>query len=242
MGRWSRVRSKLSAMGQKLTAMADFPWAQEWPEITDERVRAAFAKVPRAEFVPEAYRDWSDRDVPLPIGEDQTISQPFVVALMVQVLNLQPGMRVLEIGTGSGFQTAILCELTAQTGQASGQNVYSVERFGSLANQAEVILHRLGYQPHLAVGDGAMGWPDQAPFDAIIVSAAPAHLPLPLWTQLAEQGSLVAPIGVHAQMLWRLTKVQGKVVKKELGPVRFVPLISPLLNDPDQRMAIGDRE
>lgn len=220
--------------------MLDFPWAKDWPEITDERVRAAFARVPRTEFVPENLRKWADRDAPLPIGEDQTISQPLVVAMMTQALDLRPGDRVLEIGAGSGFQTAILCEMVAELGQPQGRTVYSVERHTTLAKAALTTLLRLGYQPHIQVGDGAAGWPEFAPYDAIIVTAAPAWLPRALWDQLAEGGRLIAPIGQDTtdQMLWLLRKTNRQMDAKSLGPVRFVPLISPLLNDPRQRLSI----
>jgi len=220
--------------------VTNFPWAQHWPEITDERVRAAFAAVPRAEFVPENLRKWASRDAPLPIGEGQTISQPLVVALMTQALNLHPDDKVLEIGAGSGFQTAILCEMVAESGEMRGRTVYTVERHASLASRALATLHGLGYQPHMLVGDGAAGWPEFAPFDAIIVTAAPAWLPRPLWDQLAEGGRLVAPIGgtPSDQMLWLLRKVDGRMDAEQLGPVRFVPLISPLLNDPGRRMKV----
>lgn len=233
--------AKFSGMGQE-AATPDFPWANEWPEITDKRVRAAFARVPRSAFVPTPIRQWSDRDEPLPIGEEQTISQPFVVALMTQALNLQPGDKTLEIGTGSGYQTAILCELTDQAGTPSGHNVYSIERFASLSQQAGDALAILGYQPHLAVGDGAAGWPDWAPFAAIIVTAAPSHLPRPLWAQLNEGGRMVIPIGAEAndQMLWRLQKIGGRMQAQRLGPVRFVPFISPLLADVAMRISMEE--
>jgi protein-L-isoaspartate(D-aspartate) O-methyltransferase len=212
-----------------------FPWAHFWPEIRDVRLRAAFARVPRARFVPPLVRQWADRDAPLPIGEGQTISQPFIVAWMTQALKLQPGEKVLEIGTGSGYQTAILCEMTTRPGEKPGEHVYSVERFSSLSQQASVVLAELGYQPHLLVGDGALGWPDAAPFDAIIVTAAPAFLPRPLWEQLAEGGRMVIPIGPEpeAQSLWLVTKEEGALRARNLGDVRFVPLVSPILNNPE---------
>lgn len=213
-----------------------FPWADTWPEISDGRVRAAFAKVPRDVFVDAAYRRWSDRDAPLPIGEGQTISQPFVVALMTQALRPEPGHKVLEIGTGSGFQTAILCELTAAEGELVGDAVYSVERYESLAQRATATLSSLGYAPHVRVGDGAAGWPDAAPFDGIIVTAAARCLPRPLWDQLAPDGRMVVPIGGEygEQTLWRLEKTGDMMQARALGPVRFVPLISAILDDPAQ--------
>lgn len=215
--------------------------ASDWREIHDRRLLAAFAQVPREKFVPPSMQPYAGQDEPLPIGEGQTISQPFVVALMTQLLQLHPGQRVLEIGTGSGFQTALLCELTAQPQQPRGEQVYSIERFSSLAQQAVTVLDALGYHPHLRVGDGAAGWPAAAPFDAIILTAAPPCLPRPLWQQLGEGGRLVAPLGpVDAdQMLWLIEKRQGQLWVQAQGPVRFVPLLSPLLADPAMCIKIG---
>lgn len=212
------------------------PWLDGWPEITDERVRAAFVRVPREAFVPDEYRKWAQRDMALPIGAGQTISQPFVVALMTQALALEPGTRVLEIGTGSGYQTAILCELTRVAREVPGACVWSVERHGDLAQQAGRVLAQLGYAPHLQLGDGAAGWPAAAPYDAIIVTAGATAVPLPLWHQLAEGGRMVIPVGMtpDEQMLWRLVKSGHEVVRQPLGPVRFVPLVSPILDNPSQ--------
>jgi protein-L-isoaspartate(D-aspartate) O-methyltransferase len=217
-----------------------FPWADRWPEITDVRLRRAFARVPRSAFVPPPMQPYVDQDVPLPIGEGQTISQPFIVAWMTQALNLQPGEQVLEIGTGSGYQTAILCEMTAQGEERPGRWVYSVERYASLAQQAATILNELGYQPHLRIGDGALGWPEAAPYPAIIVTAAPAYLPRPLWVQLAEGGRMVIPIGdePERQSLWLISKRQGQLQLRNLGDVRFVPLLSPILDDPTMRVRL----
>ena len=220
-----------------------FPWANEWPEIHDDRVRAAFSKLPREAFVEEAYRPWADRDAPLPIGEGQTISQPFVVALMTQALRLEAGQKVLEIGTGSGFQTAILCELTAAEGYPPGETAYSVERYASLSERAAETLLGLGYAPHLRVGDGAAGWPDAAPFDAVIVTAAARCLPKPLWDQLKLHGCIVIPVGGEygEQTLWRLEKTPDGMQGRSLGPVRFVPLVSKLLDDPEQCVKLAFR-
>jgi protein-L-isoaspartate(D-aspartate) O-methyltransferase len=213
---------------------AAFPWSTTWPEITDQRLRAAFARVPRDEFVPETVRQWATQDAPLPIGEGQTISQPFIVAWMTQVLKLHPGDKTLEIGTGSGYQTAILCEMTTATNERPGVNVYSVERFPALAQRAADVLNGLGYFPPLRVGDGALGWPEAAPFTALIVTAAPSHLPRPLWEQLAEGGRMIIPVGPtpDAQTLWLIRKTAGAPIAHNMGDVRFVPLVSPRLADP----------
>ncbi|MBW7881612.1 MAG: protein-L-isoaspartate(D-aspartate) O-methyltransferase [Caldilineaceae bacterium] len=214
----------------------EFPWAEYWPEIGDPRVRAAFGKVSREAFVADSLRRYAHQDVPLPIGEGQTISQPFVVALMLQALDLKPGEKVLEIGTGSGYQTAIICELTAVPDGVRGATVYSVERFATLADNAVVRLIRLGYRPHIRVGDGAAGWPEAAPFDAIVVSAAASHVPQPLWEQLAEGGRMILPVGEQfgEQELWLVRKQNSRFRYKRMGGVRFVPLVSPLLDDPSQ--------
>jgi len=189
---------------------------------------------------------FADQDAPLPIGEGQTISQPFVVALMLQALMLRPGDKVLEIGTGSGYQTAILCELTAPAADthgnephstgARGATVYAVERFGSLGEHAAAVLTELGYAPHLRIGDGAYGWPEAAPFDAIVVSAAAPHVPRPLWEQLVNGGRMILPIGQHEddQQLWLVRKLGRRMLIDRLGGVRFVPMISPLFDDPGQ--------
>lgn len=209
-----------------------FPWEKVWPEITDSRVRAAFAKVERGEFVEPQLRKWAHRDAPLPIGEGQTISQPFVVALMTQALTLGQGNKVLEIGTGSGYQTAILCELTAVSEHQAGETVYSVERYASLGRRAAAVLSTHGYLPNLRLGDGAAGWPEAAPYDAIVVTAAASCLPKPLWEQLSEGGRMVIPVGSRSgeQTLWFLTKEGMSMRKLAMGPVRFVPLVSPLLD------------
>jgi protein-L-isoaspartate(D-aspartate) O-methyltransferase len=230
----SRKDGAAEAMNDPATNRS-FPWAEQWPEIGDPHVRAAFAAVPRHTFIETSLQRFADEDAPLPIGEGQTISQPFVVALMVQALDLHPGQRVLEIGTGSGYQTAILCELTASPGSASGSTVHSIERLPVLAKRAARTLATLGYHPHLRVGDGAVGWPEAAPFDAIIVSAAAPHLPRPLWEQLAPNGRLILPVGTQEwdQQLWLVRKLDGQLAIERLGNVRFVPMISPLFADPE---------
>ena len=219
-----------------------FPWANEWPEIHHQGVRNAFARVPRRAFVDASYRRWADRDAPLPIGGGQTISQPFVVALMTQALDSGPGDRTLEVGTGSGFQTAILCELTHDGQHPHGELVYSIERHTDLAEHAVSNLSSLGYTPNVRTGDGAYGWPEAAPFQGIIITAASKCLPRNLWEQLDEGGRMVIPIGgrYSEQTLWLLSKVGGRMRKRVLGPVRFVPLVSPLLEDPDNCIDIDD--
>lgn len=211
-----------------------FPRAASWGDVTDARVRAAFARVDRRLFVPPSVRDQADRDEPLPIGEGQTASQPYVVALMLQALQLAPGDAVLEIGTGSGFQTALLCELVQGADAAAGATVYSIDRSPALLRQAAVALQNAGYAPHLAVGDGALGWEGYAPFQAIVVSAAALHAPRPLVWQLATEGRMVIPLGppLGDQELWLLRRSGGRVQWRSLGGVRFVPFVSPVLDDP----------
>jgi protein-L-isoaspartate(D-aspartate) O-methyltransferase len=219
-------------------APEDAPWLHGWPEIYDARVRAAFTRVPRAAFVGDDLQPWATCDTALPIEEGQTISQPFVVALMTQALELQPGLRVLEVGTGSGYQTAMLCELTARADEVRGEHVWSVERYETLAQRAVKVLYELGYRPHIYVGDGAAGLPEHAPFDAVMVTAAAPALPRPLWDQLADGGRLVIPVGPAngSQMLWLVVKQGRQLVRRALGGVRFVPLISPILDHPAGRI------
>ncbi len=221
---------------------ADAPWPPPWPAITSQSVLAAVGRVPRAAFVPDHLRPWAKADIPLPLSQGQTISQPYVVALMTQALALQPGHRVLEIGTGSGYQTALLCEMGAVPGVPFGEGVFSVERYRSLQEQAAQVLNSLGYTPHLRIGDGAAGWPEMAPFEAIIVTAASIALPAPLFAQLAEGGSMVIPIGPQdeTQELWLIHKQDGLARSESLGGVRFVPLLSPILDDVTQHQELNN--
>jgi protein-L-isoaspartate(D-aspartate) O-methyltransferase len=187
-------------------------------DLTDPIVLRAMRRVPRHEFVPPEYLGQSYEDHPLPIGYGQTISQPYIVAYMSENLELQPGDRVLEIGTGSGYQAAILADM--------GMKVYSIEIVPELAAEAEARLKRLNYDAQVRAGDGYFGWPEAAPFDAIVVTAAPDHVPLPLLKQLKPGGRLVIPIGpVGAiQTLWQFTLGEGDQLKAlNLGDVRFVP-------------------
>jgi protein-L-isoaspartate(D-aspartate) O-methyltransferase len=190
--------------------------------VTDTRVLAALERVPREMFVPETFQDRAYDNAALPIGHGQTISQPLVVALMTQALEIGPRMRVLEIGTGCGYQTAVLCGLA--------RRVYTIELVKELQVEAEKRLLALRLTNFTAMlGDGGKGWPDQAPFDRIIVTAAPKRLPPALVDQLAEGGIMVIPIGAELDDQWleRVTKIDGKIERKRMFPVRFVPLISP---------------
>lgn len=187
--------------------------------IKDERVLQAMRKVPRHLFVDPALRDQAYGDYPLPIGEGQTISQPYIVALMTEALELKGQERVLEIGTGSGYQTAILAELVLW--------VYTIERHAFLQERAKRILFELGYRNiSFKIGDGTLGWPEVSPFDAIIVTACAPQIPPPLIDQLAEGGRIVIPVGDEfSQMLVKGVKRGGVLHTKNLEPVRFVKLI-----------------
>jgi len=187
-------------------------------EISDRRVLRALAGIPRHLFVPAAYLNQAYRDHPLPIGHQQTISQPYIVAYMSQALELTGREKVLEVGTGSGYQAAVLSRLAAQ--------VYSVEILAELSTRAARVLAALGIKNvHLKVGDGFDGWPEHAPYDAIIVTAAPRQVPVPLVEQLKEGGRLVIPLGPSAdQQLKTYRKRGGKLVETDSLPVRFVPM------------------
>lgn len=186
----------------------------------DPRVIAAIGNVPRHEFVPASLRDRAYLNRPLPIGHEQTISQPYIVAIMTDLLALLPGGRVLEVGTGSGYQAAVLAEL--------GVEVYTIEIVEPLGVRARALLERLGYtNVHLRIGDGFAGWPEAAPFDAIIVTAAAPEIPPPLLEQLKPGGRMIIPVGgqLTGQDLVLVEKdAQGKVKRREILPVIFVPL------------------
>ncbi len=188
-------------------------------EIQDARVLQAMGKVPRESFAPAFLRAYAYHDRPWPIGYDQTISQPYIVALMTEALGLQGNERVLEIGTGSGYQTAILCELAGE--------VFSVERIPELSLRAKLALESLGYTNfHLRVANGTFGWPEEAPFDAILVTAGATSLPRSYHEQIKEAGRLVIPVGPHGeQVLHRYTRQQFGWNDEELTRVAFVPLI-----------------
>ena len=185
--------------------------------ISDERLIDAMLEVERHRFVPKTLERLAYCDHPLPIDEDQTISQPYIVALMTDELDLKTTDRVLEIGTGSGYQAAILSLLV--------KDVYTIEIIGSLADSAAQRLASLGYENvHVRHGDGFLGWPEEAPFDAIIITCAPPELPEPLVVQLAEGGRLIVPLGDDFQMLTLYRKVAGVLEEKQIIPVRFVPM------------------
>ncbi len=188
--------------------------------IRDGRVIRAMLKVPRHFFVPEHYRNEAYNDYPLPIGHGQTISQPYMVAVMTEALELNSDHKVLEIGTGSGYQTAILAEIARE--------VYSVERVKELAERAETTLKSLGYKNvHIKVGDGTLGWEEHAPYDRIIVTAAAPDIPRPLIDQLNPYGIIVIPLGGHyLQTLVKARKLpDGTVFREEMFSCAFVPLI-----------------
>ena len=216
-----------TACGQRPTPASDFAAERQrmvqqqlkTRGINDARVLAAMAKVPREEFIPPESRAAGYEHGPLPIGHGQTISQPYIVAFMTEQLRLKASDRVLEIGTGSGYQAAILAELVSE--------IYSVEIVEPLAKNAEATLQRLGYKNvHVKIGDGYKGWPDVAPFDAIIVTCAPEKVPQPLIDQLKDGGRMVIPVGERfAQQLYLLEKKNGQMKESVTLPVRFVPMV-----------------
>ena len=186
--------------------------------VRDPRVLAAMREVPRHEFVPLEIRAAAYEDRPLPIGYRQTISQPYIVAFMTEKLAPKPTDRVLEIGTGSGYQAAVLAKLVAE--------VFTIEIVEPLAARATADLRRLGFASvHVKAGDGYKGWPEHAPFDVIIVTCAPEHVPQPLIDQLKEGGRMIVPVGESgAQELYLLEKRAGKIERRAVLPVRFVPM------------------
>lgn len=188
--------------------------------IRDENVLNAMRKVPRHKFVPEAYVNRAYKDYPLPIGEGQTISQPYIVALMTELLELRRDKSVLEIGTGSGYQAAILAELV--------DNVYTIEIIKTLKKKSEYRLIDSGYtNVKVKLGDGYYGWEEYAPFDCIIVTAAPDHIPQPLIRQLKDGGIMVIPVGMPGayQVLWQIRKKGERLERKSITEVSFVPLV-----------------
>ncbi len=189
-------------------------------DIKSPEVLNAMQKVPRHLFVPKNFQKFAYNDRPLPIGLDQTISQPYIVAFMTEQIKPKPDMKVLEIGTGSGYQAAVLAEL--------GCEVYTIELLGELSEKAKKVLADLDYNNvHVMTGNGYLGWPEHAPFDAIIVTAAPENIPPKLIEQLKEGGTMILPVGpVHSlQHLKIVTKKNNKITTRKLMPVRFVPMI-----------------
>ncbi len=184
--------------------------------VSDTAVLDAMRVVPRHEFVPARLQEQAYADHPLPIGNDQTISQPYIVAYMTEALNVKRGDRVLEVGTGSGYQAAVLAEM--------GVTVYSIEIVAPLGKQADRLLKKLGYKVNVRIGDGYEGWPEAAPFDGVIVTAAPSEVPPPLTKQLKEGGRIVIPVGEFFQELKVFKKVKGKLSTEKTLPVRFVPM------------------
>ena len=192
-------------------------------------VARAMREVPRHEFIPENLRTFAYEDRPLPIGHGQTISQPYIVAFMTEKLRIKPGDKVLEIGTGSGYQAAVLAEM--------GAEVYSIEIVEPLAETAETALAEAGYENvKTRTGDGYRGWPEAAPFDKIIVTASPDRVPEPLVEQLAEGGRMAIPVDEgENQQLYLMEKKDGKMLRQEVLPVRFVPMTGEVQEDPPTR-------
>ena len=212
-GRWQKLREDMVAT--QIAARG----------VRDERVLQAMRSVPRHAFVPAEVRDEAYDDHPLPIGEGQTISQPYIVGLMSELLEVGPGDRVLEIGTGSGYQAAVLA--------AIGCEVYSIEIRESLAATARERVGALGYaRVHIRAGDGYAGWPEVAPFAGIIVTAAPERVPEPLLQQLEVGGRLVIPVGSFYQQLKVLTRTERGVEERDVIPVRFVPMTGEIERQP----------
>ncbi|MFO0871452.1 MAG: protein-L-isoaspartate(D-aspartate) O-methyltransferase [Pirellulales bacterium] len=192
--------------------------AQRSRDIVDPQVLAAMAEVPRHEFVPPWFRESAYEDCPLPLADGQTISQPYIVALMTQLARPQPHSRALEVGVGSGYQSAILSRLC--------RHVFGVEIVAGLAHSAQERLARLGYHNiTVRLGDGTAGWPEEAPFDIILVAAAPPRIPPALIDQLAPGGRLVLPVGNFQQVLLRIEKLpDGQLEQQAITPVSFVPM------------------
>jgi protein-L-isoaspartate(D-aspartate) O-methyltransferase len=194
--------------------------------IRDPRVLDAMRSVPRHLFVPPNLRDEAYRDGPLPIGHEQTISQPYIVALMTELIRPKEKMKVLEVGTGSGYQAAVLAECVG--------SVYTIEILPELGRQSAALLERLGYDNvHARIGDGFDGWPEEAPFDAVVVTAAPAEVPEPLKEQLALGGRLVIPVGRGSQDLILLTRTEKGFERERVTGVRFVPMTGKAEDHPE---------
>ncbi|MFZ2492863.1 MAG: protein-L-isoaspartate(D-aspartate) O-methyltransferase [Thermoanaerobaculia bacterium] len=202
-----QVRARLAMVDRQIAARG----------VKDERVLEAMRRIPRHRFVPDDHAALAYEDHPVPIGYEQTISQPYIVAYMTEQLHLEATDRVLEIGTGSGYQAAVLAELA--------EEVYSIEIVEPLAQRSTATLRALGYtNVRVRAGDGYRGWPEAAPFDAIIVTAAPDHVPPKLVEQLAVGGRLVIPVGRNYQDMTVITKTSGGVIEEQTIAVRFVPM------------------
>ena len=185
--------------------------------VSDDRVLDAMRKVPRELFTPDGEKNRAYRDGPLPIGCGQTISQPYIVAYMTEQLSVGSGDRVLEIGTGCGYQTAVLAELA--------EHVYTMEIIADLSERSQKILNRLGYENiSYRVGDGSLGWPEHAPFDAIMVTAAPGGIPRELKKQMARGGRMIIPAGTFSQKIYKLVRTEEEYIEEPLIGVRFVPM------------------
>jgi protein-L-isoaspartate(D-aspartate) O-methyltransferase len=194
--------------------------------VRDRRVLEAMARIPRHLFVPEGLRTGAYADEPLPIGEGQTISQPYIVAYMTEALGLEGGERVLEIGTGSGYQTAVLASIASQ--------VFTIEIIDSLSVRARQTLESLGYTNiRFRTGDGSKGWPEEAPFDAVMVTAAASEVPRELENQLVDGGAMIVPVGTDFQELLLIRRDKRRMRRERLLPVRFVPLVRPR-RDPEK--------
>jgi protein-L-isoaspartate(D-aspartate) O-methyltransferase len=215
-----RYAAERARLVEEVTALAAYTGDESGRDKLDPRVLDALAKVPRHRFVPAEQEKYAYKNRPLSIGYGQTISQPYIVALMTDLLNVEPGSRILEIGTGSGYQAAILAEM--------GAEVYTIEIVEPLGKRAEATLAELGYtKAKVRVGDGYDGWEGFAPYDAIIVTAAASHVPPPLVKQLRPGGRMVIPVGAqfltqHLQLVEK--EADGSVVSRQILPVRFVPL------------------
>jgi len=204
----ARVRERLEMVSKQIEARG----------VRDPAVLEAMRKVPRHRFVPQSQRANAYQDRPLPIGSGQTISQPYIVALMTELAGVKPGDKVLEIGTGSGYQAAVLAQM--------GVKLFSIEIIAALAKRAKATLTDLGYAKNVEVrhGDGYAGWPEQAPFDAILVTAAPPKIPKPLKEQLKVGGRLIIPVGKRYQSLLKVTRTKNGYRGESVIPVRFVPM------------------
>lgn len=195
-------------------------WQIEARGVTDRNVLNAMRKVERHLFVPAELASYAYADQPLPVGFNQTISQPYIVAFMTEALQLEPGSKVLEVGTGSGYQAAILAELC--------DSVFSIEIMDELGQRARSLLRTLHYDNvFIKIGDGYQGWAEYAPYDAIIVTCAPTHIPDPLKEQLVEGGKMIIPVGeTNYQELILLIKKKGRLIQQAVLPVRFVPMVN----------------